>query len=292
MGKYHENLKILLEFPMVLYYNISVMKNFLLILSLILIFPASDSFSEEAGIESKIMSVDPEQEFFIIKAGSDEGIELGDEIIVHKGLAKIANAYVVEVRRNVSAAEVLNISQSQGGEIQEGDNVIIYKEKAKKIHTKEKAKEWTYLGPKSERGAIAERPGSPPQARGYRKGYPAEVTINKDPETVFSYASLVLKEDSYLITSSDRGIGVLLAYKPISLSLIRELWADATAKIDHRLTLSLNMTGNKNSTKLVISAFREHTQKEKHIKVPIVKNSRYYSDLADIAVKIKERSEH
>ena len=126
----------------------------------------------------------------------------------------------------------------------------------------------------------------------YREGDTVKVTIDEYPETVFSYASLILREDDYLITSSNRGIGVLSAYKPIPLSLISELWADATAKIDHRLTLSVNITGDENSTKLTISAFKEHTQKEKHIKIPVAKYSKYHNSLVDMAAKIKERSEY
>ena len=278
------------------------MKKFLLILSLFLVFTVSYSFSEE--IESEVMSVNPEQEFFIIKAGADEGIRMGDGLIVHRDLTKIAEAYVIEVRKNVSAAEVLNVKQ--GGKIQEGDKITIYKEKPKKIYRKKEAKEWprqkiyrkeeaeewTRLGPKSERVTVEERYGSTPLSMAHQERGIIKVTIGRDPETVFSYASLTLREDGYLMTSSNRGIGALSAYKPIPLSLISELWADATAKIDHRLTLSANIKGDKNSTELTISAFKEHAQKEKHIKIPVAKNSKYYNTLADMAAKIKERSEH
>ena len=273
---------------MILYYNVSVMKKILLILSLFLVFAVSSSFSKE--IESEVMSVDPEQEFFIIKAGADEGIEMGDGLIVHRDLAKIAEAYVVEVRKDISAAEALNISQ--GGEIQEGDKIVIYKEKPKKIYQEEETGEWTHLGAENERVTAEERYESTLRSRVYREGDTVKVTIDEYPETVFSYASLILREDDYLITSSNRGIGVLSAYKPIPLSLISELWADATAKIDHRLTLSVNITGDENSTKLTISAFKEHTQKEKHIKIPVAKYSKYHNSLVDMAAKIKERSEY
>jgi len=278
------------------------MKKFLLILSLFLVFTVPYSFSEE--IESEVMSVNPEQEFFIIKAGADEGIRLGDGLIVHRDLTKIAEAYVIEVRKNVSAAEVLNVKQ--GGKIQEGDKTIIYKEKPKKIYRKEEVREWprqkiykkeeagewTRLGSKSEGAMLKERYGSTPLSMVHREGDAVKVTISRDTETVFSYVSLALREDGYLITSSNRGIGALSAYKPIPLSLISELWADATAKIDHRLTLSAKITGDKYSTELTISALKEHTQKEKHIKIPVAKNSKYYNTLADMAAKIKERSEH
>ena len=304
------------------------MKKFLLILSLFLVFTVSYSFSEE--IESEVMSVNPEQEFFIIKAGADEGIKMGDGLIVHRDLAKIAEAYVVEVRKNISAAEVLNVNQ--GGKIQEGDKIAIYKEKPKKIYRKEGTGDWARLGPESERVAAEERYESTPRSmvhryrekpkKIYRKeetgewtrlgpkservtvkeryprsmvhqeGGTVKVIIGRDTETVFSYASLILREDGYLITSSNRGIGALLAYKPVPLSLADELWADATAKIDHRLTLSVNIAGDKNSTKLTMSAFKEHAQKEKHIKIPVAKNSKYYNTLADMAAEIKERSEH
>ena len=266
------------------------MKKFLLILLLILIFRVSYSFSEEIEIGSEVMSVNPEQEFFIIKAGANKGIRLGYGLIVHRGLVKIAEAYIIEVRENVSAAEVLSISQE--GEIQEGDKIIIYREEPKKIYRKEATGEWARLGPKNERVTAGEMSGSTTQAMVYREGVSVKVTIDRDPETVFSYASLILREDGYLITSSNRGIGVLSAYRPISLSLISELWADATAKIDHRLTLSANITGDKNSTNLTMSAFKEHAQKEKHIKIPIAKHSKYYNNLANMVAKIKERSEH
>ena len=286
------------------------MKKISLILLLFLASTVSYSFSAETEIESEVMSVDPEQEFFIIKAGADEGIELGDGLIVHRDLEKIADAYVVEALKNVSAAEVLNVSQ--GKEIQEGDDIIIYKEEPKKIYEKKEAGEWTHLGPKSkgrpaarrkaggwtylgpggEEKTTTELPDSFSRSAVYQKGYTVETTIGKDPGTVFSYASLLLRENGYLITSSNRGIGALLAYKPIQLSLISELWSDATAKIDHRLTLSVNITGNENSTMLTMSAFKEHTQKEKRVKAPVAINSRYCKEMTDIAAKIKERSEH
>ena len=78
---------------------------------------------DEIGIDSQVMSVNPDNEYIIIKAGENKGVEIGDGLIVHRDGKKLAEAQIIEVRPNVSAAEILNEEK----EIKEGDNVLIVK---------------------------------------------------------------------------------------------------------------------------------------------------------------------
>jgi len=240
------------------------MKKILSILFLVCLFCVQCVFSEEMQTDSEVISVDPDLEFFIIRGGEDKGLEIGDSLIVHKDGKEIARAHIVEVASNVSAAEFLDAKGYK--EIRKGDSVSI----AKKIKT---------AGPApSATPAIVKRPD------------PVSIKISGEPSEIFAYARLVLREEGYSILSSNRATGTLMATRPIALSLIKELWADTFAAIDHKVVVTLNIRAEGDSSSLTASAFKEHSQKGKHIKRAAVKGSRYYNELSDLVSKIKKRS--
>ena len=217
-------------------------------------------------IDSEVISVDPDLEFFIIIGGEDKAVEIGDGLIVYKDGKKIARAHIIEVASNVSAAELLDVEGNK--EIREGDSVSI----VKKIKTRDPA------------------PGTRPAI--VEKADLVNIKINREPDAVLAYAGLVLREEGYSIISSNRATGTLLATRPIALSLIKELWADTFAAIDHNLMVTLEINAEGDSSILTASSFREHSQKGKHIKGTVVKGSGYYNKLVDLVSKIKKRSEY
>lgn len=273
------------------------MKKISLILFFICISFAFQGLAEEIEIDSEVIGIDREDEFFIIRAGEDAGVEIGDGLVVHRDGDKIATAYIIEVAPNVSAAEMLEAES--GKEIQEGDSILI----VKKVESPEKAPE-KIKGPKSKWTPILGKGSESGSTEGpydefikqfpkdLRKGDVASISIYRDPETVFSYARLILRENGYSITSSNRATGILEATKPIELSLMSELWADAFAAIDHKLVMTLEIKNEGDSSSLTVSSFKEHSQKNKHIRHAVVQHSRYYNELIDLVSKIKERSEY
>jgi hypothetical protein len=103
---------------------------------------------------------------------------------------------------------------------------------------------------------------------------------------------MVLRENGYSVIFSSRITGSILATKPIELSLVKELWADATAKIEHKLVVSLEIKNDEGAGELNAAGFKEHTQKGKQVKFPITRGSKYYEDLVQLTSKIKERAEN
>lgn len=260
---------------------------------------------DEIEIDSQVMSVNPDNEYIIIKAGEDKGVEIGDGLIVHRNGEKLAEAQIIEVRPDVSAAEILNEEK----EIKEGDNILIVKKvKESPVRRKEygrqeprKSKWTTLLGSSAPMKSLApiETPtsGSVATLESSRQGLISvtqeasivRADMDSDPSTVFSYALMVLREDGYSVISSSRAAGIILATRPVELTLMKELWADATAAIEHKLVLSLEIRGNAGSTELDVSAFKEHLQKDKQIKFPVARESGYYKTLVELASKIKGR---
>ena len=263
---------------------------------------------DEIEIDSQVMSVNPDNEYIIIKAGENKGVEIGDGLIVHRDGKKLAEAQIIEVRPNVSAAEILNEEK----EIKEGDNVLIVK-KVKESHARRKeygrqeprkSKWTTLLGSSAPMKSLAPietvTPGSITTLESSRQG-PISVTqeasivradMDSDSSTVFSYALMVLRENGYSIISSSRAAGIILATRPVELTLMKELWADATAAIEHKLVVSLEIKENAGSTELDVSAFKEHLQKGKQIKFPVARESGYYNTLVELASRIKGRVGH
>lgn len=249
------------------------MKKFFLLLFFISAIWSVPAISEDIEIDSEVISVNPANEFFVIAAGEEEGTEIGDGVLVHREGEKIAEAYIIEVRPEVSAAEILNVEN--GKEILKGDAVIL----VKKI---EKGQQ------KPPQPQIAARPA----AAITEQGDIISIGIKRDPKSVFTYVAFVLRENGYSIISSNRATGVILANKPIELSLLKELWADAFAAIDHHLVVSIAIKDEDGYSRLIVSSFREHSQKNRHVRRVVVKNSKYYSELTDLIYKIKERSEY
>lgn len=252
-----------------------VMRKIFLILLLVYSVYSISAYCENVEINSEVISVNTEFEFFIIAAGEGNGIEIGDGFIVHRGGEKIAAAYIIEARPDVSAAEVLELEDDQ--EISEGDEVLLVKRES------------------------AEQREAPRAIKSRTRDISSQIiqdrnaistAIARDPKSVLFYASLVLRENGYSIISSSRATGTLLAKKPINLTLFKELWADAAAEIGHNLVVSIGIKEVKGRSELTASSFKEHFRKNDYIKRGVKKNSKYYKEITDIVYKIKERSEY
>ncbi len=292
-------------------------------------------------------------DFFIIKGGEENGVTLGDELVVHRGGEKIAEAYIIEVRPSVAAAETLKLKK--GKNVLEGDSVSILKvkptepvkpktrkearkakktakkakkevklakpvkPKTKKARTvwtslKPKASElvapeaekassaWTSLKPKAAElvGPEAEKASSVWTPKSSRAGAINKVSaltvlsvdINSPLKEVFAYARLSLNENGFSIASSNRSTGIMLAKKPIHLTIMNELWADAVAAIDHNLVVSFEIKETKGLSNLRAFLYKEHFQKEKYIKRAVAENSKDYNAIKALMSEIKERSEY
>ncbi len=283
-------------------------------------------------IDSQVMSINPDKEYIIIKAGENQGVEIGDGLIVHRDAEKLAEAQVVEVRGDVAAAEILNIEKEQkkevvekvvekNKEIKEGDSILIVKKTKKssvagkeKTYQEPKKSKWTtLLGSKatvtsavpvetvssgyavSSYGAKVEGPNEaiyPETIQVTQESSVVRAEIGTDLNTVFSYALMVLRENGYAVIFSSRATGNILATMPIELTLMKELWADYKGDIEHKLVVSLEMKDTGGSVELNVASFKEHFQKGKQIKFPITKESKYYGLLVELASKIKERIGH
>ncbi|MFH1854232.1 MAG: hypothetical protein ABH815_02860 [Candidatus Omnitrophota bacterium] len=259
-------------------------------------------FSGETEINSSVFSVAPDQDFFIIGSGEKDGIEMGDVLIVYRDGEKIAEAYIIEVRGAVAAAEILNVENNQ--KIQENDDIIVVKNpevssKREKTLSKRPNSRWTnLLGARDPGPAVKGFPQkeikgvSRVSSEGIVQGNIITMDIQSTKNSVFSYAATVLRENGFSIVFSNRRDGLMIANKPIELSLLRELWADAKAAIGHNLVVSLDIKDNGNSSVLAASLFKEHFQKGKYVKQAVSEGSKYYTDAIDVVSKIKERSEH
>jgi len=294
----------------------------------------------EIEIDSQVVSVNPDNEYIIIKAGENDGVEIGDGLIVHRNAEKLAEAQIVEVRPGVAAAVILNVEKEQkkefiekivekDKEIKEGDSILIVKESkgyssgaaegesAEGKYREQKKSKWTtILGSKATAGSAvpvetvdSNYPSSgsvenvrapndalnPEKVQVMQESSVVRANIETDAGTVFSYSLMILREGGYSIIFSNRVTGNILATMPIELTLMKELWADATASIEHKLVVSLEMEYGFGATKLEVSSFKEHTQKGKQIKLPVTRidprDSKYYNALVELASKIKGRSE-
>jgi len=287
------------------------MKNVLLPLLFSAILSGVGFCLEEIEIDSEVMGVNAEKEYLIIKAGEKDRVEIGDGLIVHRDGEKLAEAQIIEVRQNVSAAEILRSDRA----IKEGDRILIVKKIERPVARKKwsvyqppyrahKKSKWTsVLGPGAQAVSVAPvetltlgsgagvetlRPGSIPVAG---EGSVVRADISADLNSVFSYAQMALRELGYSVIFSNRVSGIITATKPIELTILGELFADATAAIGHKLVLFLEMKEGGSHTELDASSFKEHTQKGKQVKFPITRDSNYYNDMVIVASKIKERAE-
>ena len=284
-----------------------MMKTILVLYFLAAVFTGVALCQEEIEIDSQVLSVNPDGEYIVIKAGDADGVEMGDGLIVHRDGEKLAEAQIIEVRPEVAAAEILNAEQ----EIREGDGILIVKKakkprpakKEKSYHAPKKSKWTTLLGSRSEVSSLAPVVTVDSRSRTSvenlksgriqvsQEGGVVRADMDMDPSSVFSYALMVLRETGYSVIFSNRITGVILAAKPIELSIMQELLADATARIEHRMVVSLEIKNNGGAAELNAAGFREHTQKGKQIKFPVARGSKYYKDMVELASKIKERVE-
>ncbi|MFA4991467.1 MAG: hypothetical protein WC569_02690 [Candidatus Omnitrophota bacterium] len=274
------------------------MGKILVFFCLICAFCTPAVFSEEIEINSEVMSVNLDDEYCVIKGGEDAGIEIGDGLIVHRDHEKIAEAQVIEVKSNVSAAEILTLEKDR--RIMEGDAVLIVKVAVETGEAAEKPKKskWTRIGAglakpaESLSGAMEPiAAGTAPIYETTREGDTIKISIKNQPGPIFSYALRVLSENGYSVTLTNRATGMISATKPIALSLLGELWADAAAAIDHKVVASLDIKNEGDTSILTASAFKEHSKKWKQIKNPVTVDSRHYNELVSIVSKIKELSE-
>lgn len=279
-----------------------MMKNIFFLCLFCVLLTGTGFCLEEIEIDSEVIGVNAEKNYIIIKAGEKDGLEIGDGLIVHRDGEKLAEAQVIEARASVSAAEILKASKA----IKEGDKILIVKKSnipaARKkgaayqtSYQPRKKSRWTpILGPGAQAvstapvEAVTQEPGAVYVGQ---EGSVARAEINTDLNTAFSYALMTLREEGYSVIFTNRTIGIITATKPIELSILGELFADATAVIGHKLVMSLEMKGSGSYTELAVSSFKEHTQKGKQVKFPVTRGSNYYNDMVVVASKIKERAE-
>lgn len=88
------------------------------IFSFCLLFSINASGAEA---KIKITAVNSVQRFVVLEAGKNSGLRVGDELALIKGGIKIARFKVVEVRENISAADITE--EAQSGLIKVGDEV-------------------------------------------------------------------------------------------------------------------------------------------------------------------------
>jgi len=304
-----------------------MMKNILVLCFLCTSLSGAAFCQDEIEIDSQIISVNPDKEYIIIEAGENQGVEIGDGLIVHRNAEKLAEAQIVEVRGNVAAAEILNVEKEQkkelieqlvekDKEIKEGDSILIVKKaknpnaaKTERSYREPKKSKWAPLlgssaearsaapveivasSPYAGRQQATDEPFNPDKIQITKESTAVRAYIEKDAGAVFSYATMVLRENGYSVVFSNRMSGVIMATRPIELSIISELWADASASIEHKLVMSLEIKSRGGgSVELTAASFKEHTQKGRQIKLPITIDSSYYNVLVELVAKIKERA--
>jgi len=253
------------------------MKNFGLFIIFIIQICVLNAFGEEIEIKAKVLTVNNDQGYFVFSAGSSQGVDIGDGLIVHRDNTKIAEAYVIEVRPEISAAEVLNIEGSY--EIYEGDDVLLIKTKRPTVLTERKNLSY-------------EISVSPEEIK--KESDIVSTEIGRPVKEVFFYTIQLLQENGYNIISSNNATYSILAAKPIDLTILKELWADMLAAIDHNMVISIDIKGEGNASKISATAYKEHSQKNRYVKQAITKdgkNAKYYTELVDIVYKIKKRCE-
>lgn len=287
-----------------------MIKNILILCFLCAILSGIAFSQDEIEINSKVVAINTDKDYLIIGAGENDGVEIGDGLIVHRDGEKLAEAQIVEIRPKAAAAEILSAEK----EIKEGDSILIVKKTEEPGAVKTVKKESTPQEPKKSKwktilGSSADISSAAPvetitasseamvetlKPSGIlltQGNSVVRAAINTDLGAVFSYAMMVLRENGYSVIFSNRATGNILATMPIELGIMKELLADATASIEHKLVVSLEMKDNGGITELDAAAFREHTQKGKQIKLLVTRESKYYGFLKELALKIKERAE-
>lgn len=74
---------------------------------------------KSAIIEGNVVSINPENNFVIVDLGEKEGIKIGDPLSVYRGSEFVAGLEVIQVRKDIAAADIKNKTSS----IQVGDIV-------------------------------------------------------------------------------------------------------------------------------------------------------------------------
>ncbi len=71
------------------------------------------------GLEGRVVSVNEENNFIIIDAGEGAGVRVGDRLNVYRGNQYIAGVEVIQVRKDISAADI----KQKGAKIRVGDSI-------------------------------------------------------------------------------------------------------------------------------------------------------------------------
>lgn len=255
----------------------------------------ASGFCAENTIDSEIFSANSQAGYFIIKAGHLNGVEKGDNVSVYRQGKKIAEATVTKVRPEVSAAQISTVTSSE--KIMAGDSVLIIKKNKPVAQKREKPSwaRWPLLKPRTSEISKSEitrpKPGEYKTVRIEPDQRIIKSNVNANRDIVFTMSLQVLIEDGYSIILSNRAAGIITAVKHLNLPLLSELWADATAALDHKIVISLDINDKDGYREVVISGFKEYFKKGRQIKLNMAKDSTSYKNLVYIASKIKERSE-
>src|SRR3989338_2556329 len=72
-----------------------------------------------AGLDGRVLSINPDNNFVVVNLGEEAGIQLGDSLGVYRGSKYIAGLEVIQVRKNICAADI----KQKNAKIQVGDAV-------------------------------------------------------------------------------------------------------------------------------------------------------------------------
>ena len=60
----------------------------------------------ETGVNGNVISVNDENNFVIVNLGQDTGLQLGDKLNVYRGAEYIAGLEIIQVRKDIAAADI------------------------------------------------------------------------------------------------------------------------------------------------------------------------------------------
>lgn len=72
-----------------------------------------------AGLDGRVLSINPDNNFVVVNLGEEAGIQLGDSLGVYRGSKYIAGLEVIQVRKDICAADI----KQKNAKIQVGDAV-------------------------------------------------------------------------------------------------------------------------------------------------------------------------
>ena len=84
--------------------------------------PGKETAAQEAGtagLDGRVLSINPDNNFVVVNLGEEAGIQLGDSLGVYRGSKYIAGLEVIQVRKDICAADI----KQKNAKIQVGDAV-------------------------------------------------------------------------------------------------------------------------------------------------------------------------